>query len=80
MVLLGLEILLKQKTLIPAILMSLSIIGVLFIVAPIPDGRYALFVLIAGQLALIGNIIDWAQTVSNRRPRKKKSVALRTEL
>ena len=67
-VLFGLAILLKQKTLIPAILMSLSIIGVLFIVAPIPDGRYALFVLIAGQLALIGNIVEWAQTGSNRRP------------
>jgi hypothetical protein len=67
-VLLGLAILLKQRTLIPAILMSLSIIGVLFIVAPIPDGRYALFVLITGQLALIGNLVEWAQTGSNRRP------------
>lgn len=43
-------------------------IGILFVVAPIPDGRYALFVLIAGQLALVGNFIEWAQTGSNRRP------------
>lgn len=27
----------------------------------LPDGRYALFVLIAGQLALLGNFIEWAQ-------------------
>jgi hypothetical protein len=67
-VLFALAILRKQKFLIPAILMSISIIGVLFVVAPIPDGRYALFVLIAGQLAFIGNIIEWAQTGSNRRP------------
>ena len=58
----------KQKILIPAILMSIAIMGVLFLVAPIPDGRYALFVLIAGQLALIGNLVEWAQTGSNRRP------------
>jgi hypothetical protein len=68
LVMLGLATFRKQKILIPAILMSISIIGVLFIVAPIPDGRYALFVLIAGQLALIGNIVEWAQTGSNRRP------------
>jgi len=30
-------------------------IVILFFVAPIPDGRNALFVLIAGQLALIGS-------------------------
>ena len=68
LVLIGLAIFRKQKTLIPAIVMSLSIMGVLFIVAPIPDGRYALFVLIAGQLALTGNLVEWAQTGSNRRP------------
>ena len=67
-VLFALAILGKQKILIPTILMSVAIIGVLFVVAPIPDGRYALFVLIAGQLALIGNIVEWAQTGSNRRP------------
>ena len=58
----------KQKALIPVIAMSIALIGILFVVAPIPDGRYALFVLIAGQLALMGNFIEWAQTGSNRRP------------
>ena len=58
----------RDKILIPLICMSLAIIGILFIVAPIPDGRYGLFVLIAGQLALLGNILEWAQTGSNRRP------------
>ena len=50
----------KQKALIPAIVMSIAMIGILFVVAPIPDERYALFVLIAGQLALLGNFIEWA--------------------
>ena len=67
-VLLGLAFLSKRKELIPALLMSFSIVGILFVVAPIPDGRYALFVLIAGQLGLIGNLVEWAQTGSNRRP------------
>ena len=58
----------KDKYLVPAIFMSLALIGILFVVAPIPDGRYALFVLIAGQRALIGNLVEWAQTGSNRRP------------
>ena len=66
--LLALALIRKQKSLIPAIAMSVGLIGILFIVAPIPDGRYALFVLIAGQLALVGNIVAWAQTGSNRRP------------
>jgi len=50
----------KQKALMPAIVMSVAMIGILFVVAPIPDGRYALFVLVAGQLALLGNFIEWA--------------------
>ena len=68
LVLMGLAIWRKQKALIPAVAMSIAMIGILFVVAPIPDGRYALFVLIAGQLALLGNIVEWAQTGSNRRP------------
>jgi hypothetical protein len=68
MVLLVLTVFSKRKELIPTLLMSLSVMGILFVVAPIPDGRYALFVLIAGQLAIIGHFFEWAQTGSNRRP------------
>ena len=58
----------KRSELFAPFVMSLSLIGVLFIFAPIPDGRYALFALIVGQLALLGKLIEWAQTGSNRRP------------
>ena len=58
----------KKRELLPALLMSVSLIGILFVFSPIPDGRYALFALIAGQIALIGKIVEWAQTGSNRRP------------
>ena len=58
----------KSRELFAPFVMSLSLIGVLFIFAPIPDGRYALFALIVGQLALLGKMIEWAQTGSNRRP------------
>ena len=58
----------KHRVLLPALLMSVSLMGILFIFAPIPDGRYAFYVLIVGQLALIGNFVEWAQTGSNRRP------------
>lgn len=58
----------KRRELFVPFLMSFSVIGVLFIFAPIPDGRYALFALIVGQLALLGKVIEWAQTGSNRRP------------
>ena len=58
----------KRRELFVPFVMSLSLIGVLFIFAPIPDGRYALFALIVGQMALVGNVIEWAQTGSNRRP------------
>lgn len=61
LVLVALAILRKQRALMPAIVMSVAVIGVLFVVAPIPDGRYALFVLIAGQLAFLGNFIEWAR-------------------
>jgi len=68
LVLIGLAVVGRKRNLIPPAAMSISMIAILFVVAPIPDGRYALFVLIAGQLALIGNIVEWAQTGSNRRP------------
>ena len=58
----------KRRELFAPFAMSLSLIGVLFIFAPIPDGRYALFALVAGQLGLLGKLIEWAQTGSNRRP------------
>ena len=59
----------KRRELFAPFVMSISLIGLLFIFAPIPDGRYALFALIVGQLALIGKLIEWAQTGSNRRPK-----------
>jgi hypothetical protein len=68
MALFSLALLAKRRELVPVVVMSISMTGILFVVAPIPDGRYVLFVLIAGQLALIGNILKWAQTGSNRRP------------
>lgn len=57
----------KKHELFVPFLMSLSLIGVLFIFAPIPDGRYALFALIVGQMALLGEFIEWAQTGSKRQ-------------
>ncbi len=40
-------------------LMSISLIAILFIFSPIPDGRYGLFVLIVGQISLLGVFIEW---------------------
>jgi hypothetical protein len=58
----------KRRELLAPFLMSISLMAVLFVFAPIPDARYALFTLIVGQLALLGKLIEWAQTGSNRRP------------
>ena len=58
----------KRRELLAPLLMSASLMGVLFVFAPIPDGRYGSFVLIVGQIALLGKIVEWAQTGSNRRP------------
>jgi hypothetical protein len=58
----------KRRELLAPFLMSVSLMGVLFVFAPIPDGRYGLFALIVGQLAFIGKLVEWAQTGSNRRP------------
>lgn len=57
----------KRSELLIPFLMSLSLISVLFIVAPIPDGRYALFALIVGQLALLGKVIEFFHARSNPR-------------
>jgi hypothetical protein len=58
MVLICLALRRTKPELVPLIVMSFSLLLILFIVAPIPDGRYALFVLIAGQLCLIGKTIE----------------------
>ena len=49
----------NRERLVPPILMGISLMSILFVVAPIPDGRYALFVLIAGQLIFLGIILDF---------------------
>ena len=67
-VLVSLMIVGRKRTLVPPAVMSIALMVIIFVVAPIPDGRYALFVLIAGQLALLGKVVEWAQTGSNRRP------------
>ena len=67
-VLIALRLFLKREAFTPALAMSIALVGILFVVAPIPDGRYALFVLLVGQLSLIGIAVEWAQTGSNRRP------------
>lgn len=56
----------KRHELFVPFLMSLSLIGVLFIFAPIPDGRYALFALIVGQMAVLGRLTEWAHSGLNR--------------
>ena len=68
LVLIGLTFIGRKRNLAAPTAMSIAMMAIIFVVAPIPDGRYALFVLISGQLALIGNIVEWAQTGSNRRP------------
>jgi hypothetical protein len=68
LIMVGLSVFAGRKNLAPLISMSVALIALIFIVAPIPDGRYALFVLIAGQLVFVGHIVEWAQTGSNRRP------------
>jgi hypothetical protein len=57
----------KRRELLVPFLMSSALLGVLFIFAPIPDGRYAMFPLIVGQLALIGKVVELVQAGTNRR-------------
>jgi hypothetical protein len=63
---LGAAIFLKRKEWLPTFLMGFSLLGILFVFAPIPDGRYALFVLLAGQLLLLGAIVDGIERLRNR--------------
>ena len=62
----------KKPELAPLILMSVSQLLLLFIVAPIPDGRYALFVLIAGQICFIGKTLELINGLNARRKAKKE--------
>ena len=57
----------NRERLVPPILMGISLISILFIVAPIPDGRYSLFVLIAGQLIFIGSTLDFLNRLQKDR-------------
>lgn len=47
----------NNSHLLPYVVMSISLIILLFIVAPIPDGRYTLFVLITGQMVFLGESV-----------------------
>lgn len=60
-VLMGLAIFSKQsrKSTLPALAMSFALEGILFAFAPIPDGRYALPVLIVGQAIAVGFALDF---------------------
>ncbi len=48
----------NKPELTPIIVMSFSLMSLLFVTAPIPDGRYALFVLISGQLILLSKCVE----------------------
>jgi hypothetical protein len=49
----------SRKSTLPVIAMSLALEGILFAFAPIPDGRYALPVLIVGQALALGFALDF---------------------
>ena len=49
----------KNRNIMPLVQMSIALMGLLFIAAPIGEGRYVLFVLISGQLVFIGSLLDW---------------------
>lgn len=48
----------SRRVTLPTLSMSLAVEAILFAVAPIPDGRYALFVLIATQSLTLGYFLD----------------------
>jgi hypothetical protein len=48
----------NKLELTPIIVMSFSLMSLLFVTAPIPDGRYALFVIISGQLILLNKCLE----------------------
>lgn len=49
----------RRQVLLPTLAMTVALEGILFAVAPIPDGRYALFVLIVGQSLFVGYSLDF---------------------
>lgn len=49
----------SRRSTVPALAMSIALEGILFAFAPIPDGRYALPVLIVGQALAIGFALDF---------------------
>lgn len=69
-VLVGLAIFSKQsrKSTLPAIAMSVALEGILFVFAPIPDGRYALPVLIVGQALALGFALDFFNRKRGQKP------------
>lgn len=60
-VILGLAIFARRsrQALLPTLTMSFALEAILFAVAPIPDGRYTLLVLIAGQTLTVGFVLDY---------------------
>lgn len=66
LIVLGALVLLKRREWLPTFLLGFSLLGILFVFAPIPDGRYALFVLLAGQLLLIGLLIEGLDRLRSR--------------
>lgn len=60
-VIIGIAIFVKRRrqVLLPTLAMSLALEAILFAVAPIPDGRYALLVLIVGQSLFVGYFLDF---------------------
>jgi len=63
---LGTLVFLKRKEWLPTFLLGFSLLGILFVFAPIPDGRYALFVMLAGQLLVVGSLVDGFERLRNR--------------
>ena len=57
---------LKSKEFFPTFLMGISLLFILFVFAPIPDGRYSLFVLIAGQIIFLDFLIKETFKFRNR--------------
>jgi hypothetical protein len=63
----------RKEWLIPAI-MSLSLSLILFVFAPIPDGRYSLYVLICGEICLISILMNfWEKSRFNDGKSKENS-------
>jgi len=68
----------KRKDWLTPAVMALSLSLILFVFAPIPDGRYALYVLICGEICLASLILNyWEKSRLNYRESKKHSKPLR---